>query len=106
MNSDFNLIIERIQIYFTRRPRTEYRLQVVNDKIDQTYNFFINVQRKGERVHSIPLHTIDDYNLSYLENLINKIMEKYQLSITYDGFTGLKWPMKQELIQKRKHLDE
>jgi len=33
-------------------------------------------------------------------------MKKYQLSITYDGFVGLKWPEKQELIQKRKHLDE
>jgi len=106
MNSDFNLIIERIQIYFTRKSRTEYWLQVVNDKYDETYNFFINVQRKGERVHSIPLHTVEDYNLSYLEKLINKIMKKYQLSITYDGFVGLKWPEKQELIQKRKHLDE
>lgn len=106
MNSDFRIIIQRIEKYFTRRRDTEYYLQVVNDQYDETYNFFINIRPRNQRMHSIPLHTVEDYRLSYLEKLINKIMEQYQFSITYDGFVGLRWPMNQELIQKRRHKDE
>jgi len=106
MNNDFRLIIERIQVNFKRQFQTEYWLQIVNDPYDQTFNFFINIRPRGKRIHSIPLHTIDNYNLSYLERLVARIMEKFQLSITYDGFVGLKWPIKQEYIQKRRHKDE
>jgi len=106
MNEDYNLIIERIQINFTRQRRTEYWLQVVNDPYDQTYNFFINIQPKKQRIHSIPLHTVTKYDLIYLERLIDQISSVFQLSISYDGFTGLTWPVKQELIQKRRHRDE
>ncbi|MFC6177416.1 acetyl-CoA carboxylase [Companilactobacillus huachuanensis] len=106
MNKDLRIILERISQSFTRRRDTQYYLQVVNDCYDCTYNFFINIRPRGERLHSIPLHTVEDYRLSYLEKIIDRIMEKYQLSITYDGFVGQKWPVKQELIQKRRHKDE
>jgi len=106
MNNDLRIILERIQLNFTRRKDTEYYLQVVDDSYDRTYNFFINIQPRGKRVHSIPLHTVEEYELSYLEKIINKIMEQYKFSITYDGFVGKKWPLKQELIQKRRHKDE
>lgn len=106
MNNDFKIIIERIQKNFTRRPRTKYWLQVVNDTYDRTYNFFINIQPKSKRMHSIPLHTVENYNLLYLEQLIDRISKQFHLTISYDGFTGIKWPVKQELIQKRRHIDE
>lgn len=105
-DNDFRIIISRIETYFIRRRDTEYYLQVVNDKYDETYNFFFNISPRGKRVHSIPLHTVEDYRLLYLEKLINKIFEKYQFSIKYDGFVGLRWPLSQELIQKRRHKDE
>lgn len=106
MNDDLRLILERIEQYFTRCYQTRYWLQVVNDQYDKTYNFFINIQPKGQRVRSIPLHTIEQYNLSYLEKIINEIQKNIHLSFMYDGFTGQKWSIKQELIQKRKHYDE
>jgi hypothetical protein len=106
MNDDLKIILERIELNFKRRPQTEYYLQVVNDTYDRTYNFFINIQPKNKRRHSIPLHTINNYKLSYLEKIISKILSKYHFTIMYDGFTGLKWPYKQELIQRRRHFDE
>lgn len=106
MNKDFQIIIDRIEQNFKRRYATLYWLQVVNDTYDQTYNFFINIQPRNQRRHSIPLHTVEEYDLSYLENLINQIRHRYHLTIVYDGFTGLKWPVKQELIQRRRHSDE
>jgi len=101
MNDDYKLIIERIETNFTRKWDTKYFLQIVNDPYDQTYNLFINVQPRNKRMHSIPLHTIFEYNLSYLEKLVGQIAQKYQLTIVYDGFIGLKWPITQELIQRR-----
>lgn len=106
MNSDYQIIVERIEKYFKRKPNTEYYLQIVNDQYDQTYNFFINIRPKLKRLHSIPLHTISTYNLSYLEKLIGQINKKIHLTIVYDGFVGMKWPIKQELIQRRRHRDE
>lgn len=106
MNSDFRIICSRISQYFTRRKDTEYYLQVVNDFYDQTYNFFINIRPRNQRMHSIPLHTVKNYRLEYLEQLVNKITEQYHFSIVYDGFVGLRWPNRQELIQKRRHKDE
>lgn len=106
MNSDYLIIIQRIEQHFTRKPQTSYGLQIVNDGYDQTYNFFINIQHKAKRQRSIPLHTVENYQLSYLEKLVSQITKRYHLTIVYDGFTGLKWPMKQELIQKRRHKDE
>lgn len=106
MNDDLRIIMERIYQYFTRRRQTLYWLQVVNDRYDKTYNFFINIQPQGKRVHSIPLHTVEQYNLSYLEKIINEIQKNIHLSFMYDGFTGQKWPTTQELIQRRKHNDE
>ena len=101
MNDDYKLIIERIETNFTRKWDTKYFLQIVNDPYDQTYNLFINVQPRNKRMHSIPLHTISAYDLSYLEKLVGQIAQKYQLTIVYDGFIGLKWPITQELIQRR-----
>lgn len=106
MNDDYRLIIERIEKNFTRKPRTKYWLQIVNDRYDQTFNFFINIQPMAKRMHSIPLHTITEYKLSYLEKLVNQISKKYCLTVVYDGFTGQKWPQTQELIQRRRHRDE
>lgn len=106
MNNDFKVIVERIEYNFTRKRNTVYWLQIVNDRYDATYNFFINIHPQSQRVHSIPLHTVEEYNLSYLEKIVDQISHKYQLTIVYDGFTGLKWPIKQELIQRRRHEDE
>lgn len=106
MNNDLKIILSRIDKNFLKKKDVKYSLQVVNDCYDSTYNFFINIQPLGKRLHSIPLHTIETYDLSDLEKIINKIMEKYCFTITYDGFVGMKWPQKQELIQKRRHKDE
>lgn len=106
MNSDYQTIIARIEQHFTRKPQTTYCLQIVNDKYDQTYNFFINIQPRGKRQHSIPLHTVENYQLEYLEKLVDQITKSYHLTIIYDGFTKMKWPVKQELIQRRRHKDE
>ncbi|MQS76294.1 acetyl-CoA carboxylase [Lactobacillus halodurans] len=106
MNKDFQIIMERIKANFTRKRDTRYWLQIVNDPFDRTFNFFINTQYRKKRMHSVPLHTINVYNLSYLEKIVVQITKKIHLTIVYDGFMGLKWPEQQELIQRRRHRDE
>lgn len=106
MNNDLKLIEERITILFKRRSKTRYWLQVVDDPYDRTYNFFFNSQRKWERQKSVPLHTIAQHDLSYLETIIVALQSFTQLTIQYDGFTGQRWPSSFQLIQRKRHHDE
>lgn len=106
MNKDLKLIEERLSILFKRRSKTRYWLQVVDDPYDQTYNFFFNSQRKWQRQKSVPLHTVTDHNLEYLEKIMVDLQQFTRLTVQYDGFTGQRWPSSFRLIQRKKHRDE
>lgn len=49
--------------------------------------FFIYIEKRGKRPHSIPLRTIKNYDIDYLKEVISGIKENYQLTFTYTGFT-------------------
>ena len=106
IKEDMTVIMGRINILFKRKLQTFYRIEVVNDKFDHTYNFFFRTQPKNQRISSVPLHTIKNYDLTYLEKLINRIQKQTNLSIEYIGFENLKWPTTNQLIQKRARRDE
>ncbi|KAF0362518.1 hypothetical protein GBP13_08485 [Pediococcus acidilactici] len=86
MNKDVKIILERIHENFKRVPNTIYKINVVDDKFDKTYNFFIYIAKRGKRPHSIPLRTIKNYDMDYLQEVISGIKEHYQLTFTYTGF--------------------
>lgn len=60
MPSDLKLITERIDHLFKRKMQTRYWLMVTDDVYDKTYNFFFNFQKKGQRLRSVPLHTVSN----------------------------------------------
>lgn len=87
MNKDVKIILERIHENFKRVPNTIYKINVVDDRFDKCYNFFIYIEKRGKRPHSIPLRTIKNYNMDYLKEVVSGIKEHYQLTFTYTGFT-------------------
>ncbi|EEI24168.1 hypothetical protein HMPREF0519_1685 [Lentilactobacillus hilgardii DSM 20176 = ATCC 8290] len=76
MNNDLDIIYSRMEKLFKRISRTRYWILVNNDPYDQSYNFFFNSQRQGERLKSVPLHKLINYDLSYLEQVIKGLRSK------------------------------
>ena len=97
------LIYSRIEPLFKRMSRTRYNITISNDPYDKTYNFFFESQHAGERLKSTPLHTIDTYDLEFLEQVVDALKQHTQLTIQYTGFAGEVWPEKQTVVQKKKN---
>ncbi|MCM6810307.1 acetyl-CoA carboxylase [Pediococcus pentosaceus] len=106
MNKDTKIIIGRIKVLFKRIPNTKYTINVVNDIYNKQYNFFFEIQKWNERMKSLPLHSVKNYDIENLENIINEIKEVYKLSFDYTGFTGQRWPNTWKMIQKRRKPQE
>ncbi|HBF73808.1 MAG TPA: acetyl-CoA carboxylase [Lactobacillus sp.] len=106
MNKDLKLITERLDAGFKRLPQVRYQVQITDDPYDKTYNFFLNYQHRGQRLKSQPLHSIQQYQLTYLEQVVKGLREHTKLSFEYVGFTGQRWPSSQRLIQSRRLNDE
>lgn len=96
------LIYSRIEPLFKRMSRTRYQINISNDSYDKTYNFFFESQHAGQRLKSTPLHSLDEYQLEFLEQVVDALKQHTQLTIQYVGFTGEVWPVKQTVIQKKK----
>jgi len=94
------LINERIDASFKRLPNTRYQINVVFNHYSNTFNFLMYVAHPKKRSRSIPLHTVETDDLVYLESLIKQIRAHTQLTITYTGFVGEKWPSDLRPIQK------
>ncbi|GAA3624586.1 hypothetical protein [Secundilactobacillus similis] len=98
MNSDIEIIKGRLTLLFKRRPQTRYWLMLTND----TYNLFFNNQRANERLQSVPLHKLANYDLANLEKLLKALRQDIKLTIEFVGFTGERWPASQKLIQRKR----
>ncbi|EQE00520.1 hypothetical protein QAS_4095 [Clostridioides difficile CD9] len=106
MNRDAKIIIERIEEHFKRVPNTRYTVNVVNNIYDEQYNFFFEIQKINERMKSVPLHSVNNYDLENLENIVNEIKAVYKLSFDYTGFIGQRWPGSWQVIQKKRKPQE
>ncbi|WP_423203242.1 acetyl-CoA carboxylase [Lactiplantibacillus pentosus] len=101
INKDLKLITSRLISLFKRQSRTRYWLMIANDTYDQTYNVFFNSQRVNERLKSVPLHKLTNYDLVDLERLLKQLRQTIKLTIEFVGFTGERWPTSQKLIQRK-----
>lgn len=101
-SKEAELIYSRIEPLFKRMSRTRYNISISNDIYDKTYNFFFESQHAGMRLKSTPLHSLADYRLEFLEQVVDELKKHTQLTINYTGFTGEVWPAKQAVIQKTK----
>lgn len=106
MNKDLKTIIERLDAGFQRKPQVRYQVMITNDPYDKTYNFFLNYQHRNRRLRSKPLHSVHEYELAYLEQLIKDLRAHTKLTFEFVGFTGQRWPSSQRLIQSRRLNDE
>ena len=101
MNNDVEIIKGRLTLLFKRRPQTRYWSMLTNGTYDQTYNLF-NSQRANERLQSVPLHELANYDLADLEKLLKALRQDIKLTIEFVGFTGERWPASQKLIQRKR----
>lgn len=106
MSNDLKIITSRIDLLFQRKPCTRYWLQIANDTYDQTFNFFFLSQKPYQRLHCTPIHSVTNYDLANLEQLIIGLSHECKLTIDFTQFSGQRWPQSQRLIQKRRHLLE
>lgn len=106
MNNDLKIIEERLNKQFKRQANTLYWLDIANNIYAQKFNFFLSSQFNKLPQRSIPLHSIDHYQLDYLEKIINKLKQDTQLTFKYYGFVNLVWPSSQRIIQRQRHGEE
>ncbi|KRM10790.1 acetyl-CoA carboxylase [Paucilactobacillus suebicus] len=93
------LIIERLDQNFKPTRGLRYRIYVVNDVYDDSYNFFLDIKSKYTNERSIPLHSLEEYTLEYLERVIRLVEMSTQMTIEFQHFEGLRWPVRQRLIK-------
>ena len=106
MTKDVKTIMERLTPLFKRRRNTRYWLSLVNQTYTSAFNFFFNIQPKDQRQRSIPLHSLHDYDLAQLEQLLGLLRQHTQLTIEYVGFEDMRWPSTNRIIQRRARADE
>ncbi|WP_127849605.1 acetyl-CoA carboxylase [Lacticaseibacillus hulanensis] len=100
------IIFDRADALFGRHRNTRYWITVVNNRYGQQYNFFFNTVPRGRRHKSVPLHTLEQYNLPLLERVIGELRCVLKLTYEFVGFTGMRWPESGRVIQYRREADE
>lgn len=106
IENDAKIINKRIDASFKRLINTRYQINVVFNHYSNTFNFLMYVAHPKKRSRSIPLHTVETDDLVYLESLIKRIQAHTQLTITYTGFVGEKWPSDLRPIQRMTGVNE
>lgn len=87
------IILKRLAQYFKRVPHTEYCIVIVDDSFDRSFNFFIDIKRRQFRQRSIPLHSVTNYSLDNLEQVLHIIRASTNLPIHFRNFQGRSWPI-------------
>ncbi|MFT8606515.1 MAG: acetyl-CoA carboxylase [Liquorilactobacillus ghanensis] len=103
-HNEARLISRRITQYFKPHIKARYQILVVNNKFDQTFNFFFELQQPPQLPHSFPLHRVTHYDLAYLEEIIKQLQSEYGFTFTFRNFTGLFWPNAQQAISVHHQL--
>ena len=106
MTNDLKIIMERLTPLFKRRRKTRYWISLVNQTYTPAFNFFFNIQPKDQRLRSIPLHSLHNYDLAQLELFIGLLRQQTRLTIEFIGFEELRWSRTNRLSQRRPRADE
>lgn len=97
--TEIKTLKKHIETVFKRRNNTTYRLWVVYDRFNKSINFFMLIQAKTKRPHSIPLHMVPTLDLAILEAILSELNESFQLPVIFINFEGLRFPKSNHLIQ-------
>lgn len=102
LNLDVKIICDRIDQHFHPRRNHQYHIDVVNVPFLKKFNFFYRDIPKDERQKSIPLHTIESQDITYLETVLRGIRQHTKLSFEYHGFIhGERWASTDKVIEPR-----
>lgn len=85
-DKEAKIISDRALHQFSYHQRIRYRLLVVNDFYNHQYNFFLEWQRLDERSRSIPLHSLQDYRLTYLHQVLQLVQSRVGFSVVLRDF--------------------
>ncbi|KRN13629.1 acetyl-CoA carboxylase [Fructilactobacillus fructivorans] len=103
MNSDVTLvgnkILANIDHLFLRVPGTRYWMMIVNNVFDYEYDWFLSSKKKYQQERSQPLYVISNYDLEFLEAIVNYVGKRNLLTTYYRNFGNLVWPTAQRKIQ-------
>ncbi|KRK39410.1 hypothetical protein FD07_GL001206 [Levilactobacillus parabrevis ATCC 53295] len=99
VQKEADLIYVRADKLFAAQWHCQYRIDVVHDQYAQTTNFFMDIQRKGHRERSIPLHTLQTTDLEILEQVIGALKIQTQLSLNFINFGHVRWPESQRWVR-------
>ncbi|MCT1176013.1 acetyl-CoA carboxylase [Pediococcus pentosaceus] len=104
---ELTLINQRIETLFNvSKFNTQFWSVIVNDIYDHSYNIFFSEQRQGQRERSIPIHTLEKYTLTDLEEIVRGLQQRWKFTIKFIQFKNQLWPTSQKVIQKKSRRDE
>ncbi len=82
---------ERINHYFKPHITARYQIQIVNDKIDHSFNFFFIFKKGAENTRSVPLRVIEEYDWIYFEQIVRELRKRVSFTFRLTGFSGQIW---------------
>ena len=80
------IIIQRALERFSYHQHVRYCLLVVNDSYNRQYNFFLEWRRPVERSRSVPLHSVHEYDLAYLKQVLGFVQKRIGFSVALRDF--------------------
>ena len=81
----------RIEHYFMPHIKARYQIQIVNDKFDNSFNFFFLYKKGAENTHSIPIRVIKDHDWIYFEQIVRELHHRVDFTLRFTGFQGEIW---------------
>ncbi|MFZ2352299.1 acetyl-CoA carboxylase [Paucilactobacillus nenjiangensis] len=100
VEEDSEIILTRLKVLFKPKSQHRYHIDVVNNIYGKSYNFFFDVYHDKKRERSYPLHSIFNYKIEYLEQVLKLVKQETNLSMAFRGFEGQKWTSG-KLIQRK-----
>ena len=89
VEEDSEIILTRLKVLFKPKSQHRYHIDVVN-----------NIYHDKKRERSYPLHSIFNYKIEYLEQVLKLVKQETNLSMAFRGFEGQKWTSG-KLIQRK-----
>lgn len=80
------IIIQRALERFSYHQHVRYRLLIVNDSYNRQYNFFLEWRRPVERSRSVPLHSVHEYDVAYLQQVLVFVQRQIGFSVVLRDF--------------------
>ena len=86
-----NKILDQAKKVYNPHIKASYVLLVVKHQFFHKINFYVIVLRKGLRTKAQPIYAITDFDLNYIEKIVNIIHDMVPAKIKFRGFEKERW---------------